>query len=109
MSRVDVEFKLRVYELIKVIPKGKVVTYGQVAAVCGAPWAAWEVGQIAHYGPIELPWHRMVNKQGGLASGFVPGGREQQKMKLEKEGIKFDKNDRVNMELHLWQIKIGTD
>jgi len=51
MKRVDAEFKRRVYELVASIPKGRVMTYGQVAALCGAAWAAWEVGQIAHHGP----------------------------------------------------------
>ncbi len=51
MSRVDDEFKNRVYELVGSIPEGRLATYGQIAALAGAPWAAWEVGQIAHFGP----------------------------------------------------------
>lgn len=51
MTRVDNEFKNRVYDIVSQIPKGKVMTYGQVAAYAGAAWAAWEVGQIAHLAP----------------------------------------------------------
>jgi len=62
------------------------MTYGQIAALCGSPRSAWEVGQIAHFGPTNLPWHRVVNKQGGLARGW-PGGIEIQKQLLEEEGV----------------------
>ncbi|HET8671526.1 MAG TPA: MGMT family protein, partial [Candidatus Saccharimonadales bacterium] len=68
MPRVDADFKRQVYDLVAQIPEGRVMTYGQIAALCGAAWAAWEVGQIAHQGPDDLPWHRVVNKQGGLAA-----------------------------------------
>jgi methylated-DNA-protein-cysteine methyltransferase-like protein len=84
MQRVDDDFKTRVYSVVDSIPKGKVMTYGQVATVAGAPWAAWEVGQIAHTGPSHLPWQRVVNKQGGLARGY-PGGFEGHKKVLEAE------------------------
>lgn len=55
MQRVDVEFKERVYRIVGSIPKGRVMSYGQVAAAAGAAWAAWEVGQIANRGPSDLP------------------------------------------------------
>src|SRR4051812_33369308 len=74
VSRVDEDFKNRVYGLVAQIPQGKVMTYGQIAVLCGAAWAAWEVGQLAHFGPTDLPWQRVVNKQGGLARGYVPDG-----------------------------------
>ena len=103
MPRVDEAFKNRVYELVRQIPQGKVATYGQIAAICGAAWAAWEVGQIAHLGPSDLPWQRVVNKKGGLASGYVPGERATQKKLLEGEDIEFVEDYLVNMDRHLWQ------
>jgi methylated-DNA-protein-cysteine methyltransferase-like protein len=54
MPRVDAEFKNRVYEIVGAIPEGKLATYGQVAALAGCAWAAWEVGQTAHFGPEKL-------------------------------------------------------
>jgi methylated-DNA-protein-cysteine methyltransferase-like protein len=102
MKRVDAEFKNRVYELITQIPKGRVMTYGQVAALCGAPWAAWEVGQLAHFGPKELPWHRVVNKQGGLARAYTWGGIEGHKRALEADGVKVSDDFRVDVESLLW-------
>lgn len=103
MARVDADFKDRVYELVAQIPKGKVATYGQIAALAGAPWAAWEVGQIAHTGPENLPWHRVVNKQGGLASGYPGGGRERHKKVLKNEGYSLNDEGIVNLKEVLWQ------
>lgn len=102
MTRIDSEFKSRVYQIVEQIPKGKVVTYGQVAAMAGAAWAAWEVGQIAHTGPADLPWQRVVNKSGGLARGY-PGGLEGHKMALEAEGLEVDADYKVKIDELLWQ------
>ncbi|HET9850252.1 MAG TPA: MGMT family protein [Candidatus Saccharimonadales bacterium] len=101
MQRVDSDFKNRVYEIVAQIPKGRVATYGQIAALAGAAWAAWEVGQIAHTGPSDLPWQRVVNKQGGLARGY-PGGLEGHKQAIVKDGIAVDDNYQVNIKELLW-------
>lgn len=103
MPRVDEAFKQRVYELVTQIPRGRVMTYGQIAGLCGAAWAAWEVGQIAHYGPTDLPWQRVVNKQGGLARGFGWGGIENQKRMLEADGVNVSKDYKVDVSELLWQ------
>lgn len=103
MARVDDKFKERVYELVAQIPRGKVATYGQIAALAGAAWAAWEVGQVAHTGPDELPWHRVVNKQGGLASGYPGGGRERHKAVLEADGYRVSDDYAVNVKELLWR------
>jgi methylated-DNA-protein-cysteine methyltransferase-like protein len=102
MSRVDAAFAEHVYELVRQIPKGKVMTYGQLAALCGAAWAAWEVGQIANKGPVDLPWHRVVNKQGGLARGWPHGGIDGHKQTLEAEGYKVSSEYTVNVGELLW-------
>lgn len=102
MSRVDEAFKKRVYELVAQIPEGRVMTYGQVAAICGAAWAAWEVGQLAHQGPADLPWQRVVNKQGGLARGYTWGGFDGHKKALEAEGVKVSDEYKVDVAALLW-------
>ncbi len=102
MPRVDEAFKNRVYELVAQIPKGKVMTYGQIAALCGAAWAAWEVGQIAHTGPEGLPWQRVVNKQGGLAAGWPGGGRQAHAAKLELDGVEVSADYTVDIQKLLW-------
>lgn len=97
----DRSFRDGVYKLVESIPKGKVMTYGQIAALCGHPGAAQVVGQIAHFGPEEIPWHRVVNIKGGMASGFPWGGRHGQAEMLIEEGIKVVE-DRLILSEYLW-------
>lgn len=102
MPRVDEEFKQRVYNIVRLIPKGRVMTYGQVAALCGAAWAAWEVGQIAHTGPNDLPWQRVVNKSGGLAAGWPGGGRAAHAAALRAEGVAVSDDFKIDIAKLLW-------
>ncbi len=102
MPRVDAEFKSRVYALVSQIPKGKVMTYGQIAALCGASYAAWEVGQMAHFGPADLPWQRVVNKQGGLARGYTWGGLGGHRKALEAEGVVVSSDYTVDIGQLAW-------
>ncbi|HEV2403539.1 MAG TPA: MGMT family protein [Candidatus Saccharimonadales bacterium] len=102
MPRVDSAFAEKVYEIVVQIPLGRVMTYGQIAALCGVAWAAWEVGQIAHTGPSDLPWHRVVNKQGGLALGWPNGGRDAHRALLEAEGVKVSEDYKVEIAKLLW-------
>lgn len=75
-----------VYRLMSILPKDKVTTYGDLAIMSGHHGAARIVGGIAHHGPDTLPWHRLVNATGGLATGF-PGGQEVQCQLLRQDGI----------------------
>ena len=102
MPRVDESFAKEVYTLVSKIPKGRVMTYGQIAALCGTAWAAWEVGQIAHTGPADLPWQRVVNKTGGLAAGWPNGGRAAHRQLLEAEGIKVNSDYKVDVAKLIW-------
>ena len=79
-------FKERVYELVAQIPVGRVMTYGDIAALCGQAQASRIVGGLAHFGPTDLPWHRVVNRMGDCASGYY-GGKEGHKTALEQEGV----------------------
>jgi methylated-DNA-protein-cysteine methyltransferase-like protein len=91
-----------VIRLMALLPSDKVTTYGDLAAMAGSPRAARIVGGIAHYGPEELPWHRLVNSTGGLAIGF-PGGQEVQRQLLEGDGI-FCTNYQIdNFEERRWR------
>lgn len=83
----DSEFRARVEALVAQIPEGSIMTYGQIAGLCGNARAARIVGGIAHFGNPDLPWQRVVNKKGGLAAGY-PGGRAGHKAHLEAEGVK---------------------
>ncbi len=98
------DFRQRVEELVSQIPHGKVMTYGQIAAMCGNPRAARVVGGVAHYGDSKLPWHRVVNKSGGTASGY-PGGKSEHQKLLESEGIIIDNFRIKNIEEYQWHPK----
>lgn len=97
-------FKSRVIELVPQIPRGRVMTYGQIAVLCGNPRAARIVGGIAHFGDPNLPWQRVVNKHGRLARGY-PGGLNGHKKALEAEGVQVNHLYRVDIEKILWNPK----
>ncbi|MFW9905345.1 MAG: MGMT family protein [Candidatus Thorarchaeota archaeon] len=98
-------FSQRVKNIIKKIPTGKVATYGQIATYAGNSRAARQVAWILHSssGKDNLPWHRVINSKGKIS---LPRneGYESQKGLLEKEGITFDKNEKINFDKYLWQI-----
>lgn len=81
------DFRSNVEELMSQVPSGRVTTYGDLAALAGHASASRIVGGVAHYGDSSLPWHRLVNRFGGLASGFH-GGRSAQAQLLAQEGVR---------------------
>jgi methylated-DNA-protein-cysteine methyltransferase-like protein len=96
-------FSQRVKDIMKTIPRGKVVTYGQIAAFAGNPQAARQVARILNSSSRKhkLPWHRVINGKGQIA--LKPKrGYEIQKGMLLKEGVKFDKNDTIDFDRYLW-------
>lgn len=103
MQVADSSFRERVEALVAEIPKGKVMTYGQIAALCGSPRAARIVGGIAHFGDRHLPWQRVVKKDGSLAEGY-PGGIAGHQAALEADGVIFGPSGRVNMRERLWRL-----
>ena len=88
--------------LMAKVPAGKVTTYGDIAALAGHANAARIVGGIAHYGDSSLPWHRLVNRFGGLASGYH-GGRRTQAEHLAAEGVTCTNNRVDNFEERRWR------
>ena len=102
MDAPEASFRMRVESLVACIPSGRLMTYGQIAALCGNARAARIVGGIAHFGDPALPWQRVVNKHGGLAAGY-PGGRRAHAQHLRSEGIGVVDNDHViNLAQILW-------
>jgi len=104
MSKIDKEqFSQAVYALVKAIPKDKVMTYGQVAALLGYPRAAQYVGWVLHWSNFdEIPYQRVVNRFGGLAAGYTRGGREAHKADLLAEGIQVRDDYTINLDKYLW-------
>jgi methylated-DNA-protein-cysteine methyltransferase-like protein len=97
----DNTFRDQVYDWVARIPTGKVMTYGQISALCGHPRAARIVGQIAQFGPEGLPWQRVVYKDGRLAGAF-PGGRTFQASLLEGDGVEVSADFTVDIAKVLW-------
>lgn len=96
------DFRRRVEALIVMVPPGAVTTYGDLAVLAGNPRASRVVGGIAHYGDATLPWHRLVNRSGGLASGYH-GGRDQQAAHLALEGVHCVDGKVVDFEERRWR------
>ena len=94
----------RVYEYVARVPRGKVVTYGQVAAAIGAPRCARQVGWALHVNPQPgiIPCHRVVNREGRLAPAFAFGGTDAQARLLETEGVEV-RDGFVDLEKYLWR------
>lgn len=95
-------FREAVYELVASIPEGRVMTYGDIALLVGHPYAARQVGGIAHFGPTELPWHRVVNRFGDCASGYY-GGKAGQAAALLAEGIPVEDYRIIGFEERRWR------
>ncbi|MBQ2764159.1 MAG: MGMT family protein [Firmicutes bacterium] len=92
--------KDQVYEILKTVPKGKVVTYGQIAEHLGNKNLSRVVGNILHHNPdpSQIPCHRVVNCDGKVSKSFAFGGAVAQKHLLEQEGIVFEANGKIDLE-----------
>ncbi len=87
----------QVYDIVKKIPEGKVMTYGQIADILGTRDAR-RVGHALHANNhSEVPCHRVVNKDGRLAPGYAFGGPDEQKSRLISEGVKFKDDEYVDL------------
>lgn len=95
--------KEKVYDFLITIPKGKVVTYGQIAEYLGNKKLARAVGNILHNNPDEdkYPCYKVVDNKGNLSKQFAFGGIEKQKEKLEKDGITV-----INYKVNLYEYKM---
>lgn len=101
----------KVYAVVRRIPRGKVATYGMIAALCGNPRMSRQVGWALHANPspgddaeaVDIPCHRVVNKRGSLCTGFAFGGIDIQRALLEAEGVAVGDDYIVDMANHLWQ------
>jgi len=99
-------FQKQVIRIIKKIPKGKVATYGQIAAMAGNPRAARQVVRALHTSSEKenLPWYRVINGKGRIS--LKPGyGYEIQKGSLEQEGIVFNERDTIDLDRFLWSLQ----
>ena len=94
----------RIYEAVKKIPKGRVATYGQIAALAGDPNMSRAVGNALHKNPdpAGIPCFRVVNSKGELSGAFAFGGPEVQRKLLEEDGIAVEGN-KVDLSIFQWK------
>jgi methylated-DNA-protein-cysteine methyltransferase-like protein len=94
----------RIYAVVRRIPEGRVATYGQVASLAGLAGHARQVGYALHALPdgTAVPWHRVVNANGGISLRSMPGGELVQRGLLEREGIRLDPRGRVPLARVRW-------
>lgn len=96
-------FTRQIIDVIKAIPKGRVTSYGRVAALAGNPRGARQVSRILHTmsQKHDLPWHRVVNASGKIS---LPRGRgyELQKALLESEGVFLSNEGCIDLKSYLW-------
>ena len=96
------KFHLAVYALVRRIPLGHVATYGQVAALLGRARAARAVGGAMRHAPDDVPWHRIVNAQGGISRRRWGTGMLTQRIRLEQEGVRL-RRGRVPLARYQWE------
>ena len=98
------DFEDRVKKTITAIPRGKVATYAQIAALAGNYRAARQVVRVLHASSAKdrLPWHRIINSRGGISLKRGRGFEEQKRLLLE-EGICIDRSGRLNLEEYQWE------
>jgi methylated-DNA-protein-cysteine methyltransferase related protein len=92
----------RVYALARRVPRGRVTTYGSIARALGVPRGARLVGWALRACPDDVPWHRVVNAQGKI-SWRPTGGHHRQRARLQREGVRFGRGGRIDLERFGWK------
>ena len=105
MSRlVNNSFKEEVFRIVRSIPSGSVMTYGQIAETLGKPQWSRQVGWSLHQNrDTKTPCHRVVDRNGRLAPNFAFNGAVEQRRRLEAENVKFRDKMHVDLKSCLWQ------
>src|SRR5262245_16724262 len=96
----------KIYRIVLLIPRGRVMTYGQIARLLGGRYSPRLVGWAMHATPRDgrnIHWHRVINSRGGISTGKVLAHNpDLQKLMLEAEGISFDDRDRCDLAIYQW-------
>ena len=106
-------FYTQVYLVAQRIPKGKITSYGRIAAMLGRPNAARAVGYALsalknaesgdRFTSKTVPWQRIVNSQGRISIRHREVTASKQALLLREEGVDVDENGRINLDIYLWQ------
>lgn len=104
MNRVDDKnYRERVYEIVRRIPSGKVMTYGLIAEILGEGYTPRTVGYVMHGADSEnVPWQRVINSQGACSTGRMTMPMNLQQNMLESEGVVFNESGKCDLKVYLW-------
>lgn len=98
----DNNYRERVYRIVRSIPRGRVMTYGQLAEILGDGYTPRTVGFVMHGSNDQTPWHRVINAQGACSTGGVVLPHDKQQRMLEAEGVCFNESGRCDLRTYLW-------
>jgi len=97
------KYRERVYEIVRKIPDGRVMTYGQIAEILGEGYTPRTIGYVMHAADTEkIPWQRVINAQGACSTGKLTMPVNIQQKILEDEGIQFNEKGRCDLKIYLW-------
>jgi len=96
-------YREKVYAIVRQIPAGKVMTYGQIAEMLGEGYTPRTVGYVMHAADTEnVPWQRVINSQGGCSTGKMTMPVNIQQKILEDEGVVFNEKGHCDLEVYRW-------
>src|SRR5215813_1925719 len=96
------DYRERVYRIVRKIPRGRVMTYGQIAELLGDGYTPRTVGFVMHASPPDTPWHRVLNARGATSTGRLVLPHDKQQKLLELEHVVFNKNGCCDLQTFLW-------
>ena len=97
------KYRERVYEIVKEIPVGRVMTYGQIAAILGEGYTPRTIGYVMHAADTQnVPWQRVINAQGACSTGRMTVPVNLQQQILEDEGVIFNEKGRCDLKIYQW-------
>jgi methylated-DNA-protein-cysteine methyltransferase-like protein len=103
-------YRERVYKIVRRIPRGRVMTYGQIAEILGEGYTARTVGYVMHGAESEsVPWQRVINAQGKCSTAKMTLPTNLQQSILESEGVRFDPQGRCDVESLRWSPNVSID
>lgn len=98
----DNNYRERVYRIVRSIPAGRVMTYGQLAEILGEGYTPRTVGFVMHGSDDKTPWHRVINAQGACSTGRVVIPHDKQQRMLQAEGVCFNERGRCDLRKYIW-------
>ena len=98
----DPLYREKVFRIVRSIPRGRVMTYGQIAEILSEGYTPRTVGFVMRTSNEKTPWHRVINAQGTCSTGRIVLPRDKQQRMLERECVEFDLHGRCDLQRYLW-------